>query len=64
MWRMIVVEEEIPTSCDLMLAVINEDGVHTISFPCHREEAGRIDRRTGRLLEVRPTHWCVWPSAK
>ena len=32
--------------------------VHALEFPCRCNDGGCwIDVRTGRLLDVRPTHW-------
>ena len=43
-----------------MLAVVDQDGLHALTFPCRRNEGRWIDKE-GRLMETRPTHWREWP---
>jgi hypothetical protein len=52
----------VPKDCDLVLAVLDHDGLHELEFPCRLGESRWIDIRTGRAIEVRPTHWREWTS--
>jgi hypothetical protein len=49
-----------PFDCDVELAVIDEDGVHALVFPCRRVPEGWANARTNLQIEVRPTHWREW----
>jgi hypothetical protein len=44
------------------LAVLDNDGLHALEFPCRLGQSRWIDIRTGRSIEVRPTHWREWTS--
>ncbi|RWM12511.1 MAG: hypothetical protein EOR72_21020 [Mesorhizobium sp.] len=57
MWKPILTA---PYFCMLELAVINEDGEHRLVFPCRRVVDGWQDARSGRQVEVCPTHWREW----
>ncbi|MBP2449042.1 hypothetical protein [Rhizobium leguminosarum] len=57
MWRLPV---EAPFELDIELAVIDDDGVHSLVFPCQRRPGGWINAMTGEVLDVHPTHWRVW----
>jgi hypothetical protein len=60
MWQPITTA---PYDRELELAVIEEDDVHALVFPCRREHEGWIDAVTGRRVPVSPTHWRVWQKA-
>ena len=64
MWRFIGSLDAIPKDCDLMVAVIDQDGQHTLEFPCRRRDGCWIELRTGRVIDVLPTHWREWPSGR
>jgi hypothetical protein len=49
-----------PYNRDLQLAVIDEDGEHTLVFPCRRTSNGWIKATNKQLIDVRPTHWQEW----
>lgn len=49
-----------PFDRDLELAVIGYDGTHALVFPCRRILNGWTNAETGRVIEVRPTHWRDW----
>ena len=61
MWHLVISFETIPQDRDLMVAVVDRDGLHALEFPCRCGEGCWIDKRTGRLIDVRPTHWREWP---
>jgi|EndMetStandDraft_5_1072996.scaffolds.fasta_scaffold71943_2 hypothetical protein len=44
----------------LELAVLDEDGMHALVFPCRRAVDGWKDAITGHLVDVVPTHWRHW----
>ncbi|MEF2071442.1 hypothetical protein [Consotaella aegiceratis] len=48
---------------DLQLAVIEDDDPHPLVFPCRRTIEGWINAKTGRLVNVNPTHWREWKAA-
>jgi hypothetical protein len=62
MWHLITTLEAIPTDRSLLLAVVDQDGLHALAFPCRCSDGCWIDIRTGRLVDVRPTHWREWPA--
>jgi hypothetical protein len=53
-----------PFGRDLELAVINEDGEHTLVFPARRILGGWIKSETKERIDVRPTHWREWRPKK
>lgn len=57
MWRSII---DAPFAQDIELAVIDDEGVHALVFPCQRIFGGWVDARTGSELDVHPTHWRRW----
>ncbi len=59
MWHFIF--ERVPKDRDLALAVLDNDDLHALEFPCRYSDDGRwVDVRTGRSIDVRPTHWREW----
>ena len=52
-----------PFDRDLELAVIDDDGLHALVFPCRRIQSGWIKVETKERLDVRPTHWREWQGA-
>jgi len=57
MWQPIV---EAPFAEAVELAVIDEEGVHALVFPCQRAMTGWVNAATGDIIEVHPTHWRTW----
>lgn len=57
MWRLPV---EAPFEQDIELAVIDDEGVHALVFPCQRLPDGWINAVTGDTLDIHPTHWRLW----
>ncbi|PDT00710.1 hypothetical protein CO666_29335 [Rhizobium chutanense] len=57
MWRSII---DAPFAQDIELAVIDDEGVHALVFPCQRILDGWVDARGGNKLDVHPTHWRRW----
>ena len=49
-----------PYGRSLELAVIDEDGPHTLVFPCEKAREGWKDATTGARVDIRPTHWRDW----
>jgi hypothetical protein len=49
-----------PFDCDLELAIIDESGVHAVTFPCRRILGGWIKAESKRWLNFCPTHWRKW----
>jgi hypothetical protein len=60
MWHELFNFSEAPSDCDLRLSVINREGVHALVFPCRRAGDLWVHARTGRIIEVFPTHWQYW----
>jgi len=57
MWQTIL---NAPFFHSLELAVLDEDGMHALVFPCRRAVDGWKDATTGYLVDVEPTHWRLW----
>ncbi len=56
MWHFIF--DPVPKDRDVILAVFDKDGFHALEFPCRRSDDGCwVEARTGRSIDVRPTHW-------
>lgn len=51
-----------PFEGELELAVIDEDGEHSLVFPCRRTPGGWLNAETGVRIDVRPTHWRPWQA--
>lgn len=49
-----------PSDRSLELAVIDNDGVHALVFPCEKASAGWKNAVTGARVDIRPTHWRAW----
>jgi hypothetical protein len=49
-----------PFARPLELAVVDGDAAHALVFPCCRAADGWIEARTGRFIDVVPTHWREW----
>jgi hypothetical protein len=54
--------DAVPKDCDLILAVVDQDGLHALEFRCRYNDGCWIDIKTGRSIDVRPTHWRECPS--
>ncbi|RNJ42441.1 hypothetical protein B5V01_07805 [Mesorhizobium erdmanii] len=57
MWQLIL---SAPFFRSLELAVLDEEGVHALKFPCQRTSTGWKDAVTGVRVFVQPTHWRDW----
>lgn len=57
MWQSVV---RAPFEQDIELAVIDEEGVHALVFPCQRIPHAWVNAMTGEILDVHPTHWRAW----
>jgi len=44
----------------LELAVIDQNAAQRLVFPCCRAADGWVEARTGRRIDVAPTHWREW----
>ena len=49
-----------PYDCDLELAVIEGDRVHSLIFACRRTARGWLKASTRERVSVDPTHWRRW----
>ncbi|RUV86065.1 MAG: hypothetical protein EOQ55_01840 [Mesorhizobium sp.] len=61
MWNPII---SAPPGRSLELAVIDQDGVHPLVFPCEKGSMGWRNVVTGARVEIRPTHWRAWGPDK
>jgi len=61
MWQPIA---SAPFDRDLELAVIDQNDVHALVFPCRRVDHAWIKAHGERLIEVHPTHWRTWAERK
>ena len=57
MWKPIA---SVPEHRSVQLAVIDGTGEHALSFPCRANHGGWMNVRSGRGVDVRPTHWRLW----
>jgi hypothetical protein len=62
-WKFIRFSSDVPSGCDVHLAVIEAKEVHALAFPCRRVGNSWVNALTGRPLEVYPTHWKDWCDA-
>jgi hypothetical protein len=61
MWHPIKHPSHVPNNRDVRLAVIDANGrVHALAFPCRRSGLEWVDAKSGRRVEVNPTHWQEW----
>jgi hypothetical protein len=49
-----------PAGRDVKLAVVDEDGVHALVFPCRWINDRWVESKTGLWISVQPTHWRIW----
>ncbi|TPJ38881.1 hypothetical protein FJ941_23700 [Mesorhizobium sp. B2-3-13] len=61
MWKQIL---SAPSGCDLELAVFDEEGGHSLVFPCRKADKGWQNAATGALVDIRPTHWRDWQAER
>jgi len=59
-WHFIQSPNAIPNDRDLMLAVADERGVLSLGFPCRWRNGCWVEAKTGRLVDLAPTHWRHW----
>lgn len=57
MWKPI---SSAPLGRELELAVLDEDGEHTLVFPCIKEREGWRNAATRTRVDIHPTHWRDW----
>ena len=49
-----------PFDRDLLIAVVDKYGAHTLVFPCRRVLHGWINAEIKKQIDVRPSHWQEW----
>ncbi|WP_343064834.1 hypothetical protein [Mesorhizobium erdmanii] len=49
-----------PYGRSLEVAVIDDDGLHTLIFPCEKGREGWKNATNGARVDIRPTHWRDW----
>ncbi|RWB77481.1 MAG: hypothetical protein EOQ50_05335 [Mesorhizobium sp.] len=57
MWETIL---SAPFAHLLELAVLDEEGMHSLVFPCERTLLGWKHAITGMHIDIHPTHWRHW----
>jgi hypothetical protein len=60
MWQTVQSLKEIPHDRDLRIAVMEGKTVHALVFPCRLRGEVWVDAKTGRQVDVYPTHWQDW----
>ncbi len=60
MWRFIISIADIPADRDVRLAIIESGEIRALAFPCRHRGGAWIEARTGRLIEVYPSHCEEW----
>nr|WP_246506170.1 hypothetical protein [Mesorhizobium silamurunense] len=53
-----------PFGRSLELAVLDEEGLHALVFPCEKGSEGWRHAITGIRVDIRPTHWRDWHLEK
>ena len=62
MWHYVGSIDDVPSDRDLHLAVMDDDGMHELVFPCRLVGNSWVDAKLLRPVEVHPTHWREWPQ--
>jgi len=52
--------ETVPTNAEVELSFYDNGQHHALAFPCRRDGSGWSHVQTGRIIDVRPTHWRLW----
>ena len=60
MWHFIASIDSVPAGQRVQLAVVDQDGLDPLVFPCCRIENYWIHAETEVQVEVHPTHWRDW----
>ena len=60
MWQAVRSLKEISQDRDLRLGVLDGETVHALVFPCRLRGQVWVDAKSGRQVEVYPTHWQDW----
>jgi hypothetical protein len=63
MWNSVLTPKEIPKNRDLRLGVLEGETIHALVFPCRLRGQVWVDAKTGRHVEVFPTHWQEWSDS-
>jgi hypothetical protein len=62
MWKSVHSLNDVPKERDLRIGVLDNGTVHALVFPCRLRGQVWVDAKTGRQVEVSPTHWQEWSS--
>jgi hypothetical protein len=60
MWKSVYSLKDVPKDRNLRIGVLEGDTVHALVFPCRLRGQFWVDAKTGRQVEVFPTHWKEW----
>lgn len=60
MWQTII---GAPFKRPLQLAVVNQDGMNALVFPCEKTTEGGTNVKTGIQVDIWPTHWREWSDS-
>jgi hypothetical protein len=60
MWKSVHSLKDVPKDRDLRLGVLDGETVHALVFPCRLRGQVWVDAKSGRQVEVYPTHWQDW----
>ena len=52
--------ETVPANAEVELSFYDNGQYHALVFPCRRDGSGWCDVKTGRIIDVKPTHWRLW----
>lgn len=61
MWQPIQDLTDVPADREVGLAVFARGEFHALVFPCRRVGQSWVDAKSGRSVDIRPTHWKEWP---
>jgi hypothetical protein len=57
MWQDV---SQAPIDRDLELAVIDDDGSHSLVCPCRRIPDGWLNMEAKTRVDIKPSHWREW----
>ncbi len=59
-WQAIPADKVLLSDRNLHLAVIDARGVHSLIFPCRLLGQAWVSAKTGKVVDIHPTHWRAW----
>jgi len=54
----------VPLNRNVQVAVIDQQGIHQLVFPCVRIADGWLTAKTKQRIDLKPTHWREWVGTR